>query len=211
MVTNCFVRGFNVGIGLYGASQVTVMESSASGNVTGFLVAEGSTDSLLVGNTAERNVNEGFKVIGSRANTLQDNEVTGGRQGYLLESAHANDLAGNRVVGARDWFGFGFISGSRENMVTDNYAENSGSGFAVQLGARSNVFGGNEAVDNAIGFNVLDTAGGQNEFTTNVARGNRTGFFDLTRADGDAGTANSYSENVCGANEVTAEPLGLCG
>lgn len=210
-IRNCEVRGFDTGIELSNASDVELESNTATGNKVGFMMVN-SNGSRLIDNSAIENTANGILLVRSERNSLVNNTVEGGHQGILLNSADNNILQGNQVTGATDWFGFGFINGAQGNRMISNRAEDSGSGFAIS-GAYRNTFSGNVAVDNAVGFNVLDEFGTElNNFAGNVAQGNtEDGFRDMTRGQqGDRATENFYSDNSCEDNGVASSPPFLC-
>lgn len=87
----------------------------------------------------------------------------------------------------------GIGRGASGSLVIGNVVRNSGSGFAVGTGARGNVIAENQAIDNAVGYNVITDLEEpfENVFRDNMSEGGTRGFADGTRSSGDGGTANS--------------------
>lgn len=210
-VRNCEVRSFDIGIHLRNSSDVVLSANSPAQNRTGIRLV-GSDGNRIADNIAERNIG-GIVLDRSDDNTLESNTVADGQQGILIDGSNNNTLLGNAVFSMSNWFAFAFGSGAEGNQVLDNRAEDSGSGFAINLGANHNRFSGNEAVGNLVGFNVLDDPGTElNTFVGNTASDNEeTGFRDDTRGQlGDRATENLYSANTCEGNTVASSPANLC-
>lgn len=210
-VRNCEVQSFNIGISLQNSWDVEIADSSPAQNRTGIRLVN-SDDNRIIDNVADRNI-VGIVLAGSHNNVLERNVVERGQQGILIDDSDRNLLAGNRVLSMSDWFAFGFINGAEGNHARSNVAEDSGSGFAINVGANHNTFTGNHTEGNQVGFNVLDDPGTElNGFFDNTARNNEhEGFKDTTRGQlGDRATQNIYSGNLCEDNGVPSSPSGLC-
>lgn len=158
--------------------------------------------------------NAGFLINQSDDNTFTNNTVSHVRTGFTLFESDNNKISRNNVSDATDWFGYGLLDGSDENVLSENTATSvSGVGF-MSWGANRNSFRDNEASNNTgNGFGANDPNTTGNTYIGNIANDNTgRGIEDnTTGGTGDDGTANTYTGNVCEGNAGGgSHPRDLC-
>lgn len=177
------------GILLSGVSGVTVRNCDVSGFRFGIFLFDGASNNLIMGNTATDNV-DGISAQGDT-----DNNVIRG-----------NTASNNRVIGI-------FIRDADNNIIENNRANDNGlEGIRLRDSSDNNVVRFNTARGNVEdGFAILQSSI-NNEFVENESRNNAGyGFLDETEDSGTAGTANTYTDNICSDNDLGgSSPTGLC-
>ena len=214
---------------------VVVRDSSADRNNLGFMV-EGAVASL-VGNSASQNM-RGFQISHAhfdQGSTLEGNVARENSDiGYFIDSSWNNELMSNRAAGNLNQ-NFN-LNGSVGNVLIDNLAEGTGTGFLIHAEANDNVIRENTAVGfgrQPVGFEFSSVSGNVvennlasgylqgfatvresnfgNTFRENLAEGNGEGFADGNQVgSGTAGTGSEYIDNTCARNDVPSSPDGLC-
>lgn len=197
IILNCANRAIteergDEGILLSGVSGVTVRNCNVSGFTFGILLNNGATNNLITGNTATGNT-DGISVQGD----TDDNVIRG------------NTAGNNQLIGI-------FIRDADDNIIENNRVNDNGlEGIRLRDSSDNNVVRFNTARGNAQdGFAVMDfpTTSTNNEFLENESRNNAGyGFLDETEDSGTAGTANTYTDNICSDNDLGgSSPTGLC-
>ena len=185
----------------------TVSGRSLNPAWSGILLSQRS--GVTIRNCVVDDFNTGVVIESSSHNTFEDNTISNVRQGFTLHDSDNNRLLRNSVVGASDWFAYGFFGGSDNNEVRHNCASaTSGIGFMIQ-GANNNLFVSNIASGNyGNGFGVNSPAIG-NVYTANTANNNTNHDFEdnTPGRHGDFGTDNHYSNNTC---DGRSSPTGIC-
>ena len=229
-VRNCFLSGFNTGVGLAGTdgaavenvevtnsrigfylvdrtTNATITASSATGNEIGFLFERSVSSVRLEENTATRNWRSGFMIGYTDDSILTGNTVTGGGSGFWITSSNRNQFVGNTVTGAGEWFSIGVFESSTANLFENNEVTGGGVAVAVNSRAAHNEFVGNHLHRNAKGAHVEANSGPGNTFTGNRVEGNsHVGLWDDTTS-----AADRYTSNVCSLNaDADSVPDGLC-
>lgn len=158
--------------------------------------------------------NAGFLINQSDGNTFTNNTVSHVRTGFTLFGSDNNTITRNIVSDATDWFGYGLLDGSDENVLSENTATSVSGVAFMSWGANGNSFRDNEASNNTgNGFGANDPQTAGNTYTGNIANDNTgRGIEDnTTGGSGDGGTANTYDGNVCEGNAGGgSHPRGLC-
>ena len=147
--------------------------------------------------------NAGFLINQSDGNTFTNNTVSHVRTGFTLFGSDNNTISRNIVSDATDWFGYGLLDGSDENVLSENTATSISGVEFMSWGANRNSFRNNEASNNSgNGFGANDPNTTGNTYTDNIANDNTgRGIEDnTTGGSGDAGTANTYMGNICEGN-----------
>jgi parallel beta-helix repeat protein len=167
---------------------------------------------VTVKNCFITNHNAGFLINQSNGNVFTNNTVSGVRTGFTLFASDHNTIERNLVIDASDWFAYGLLEGSDSNTLTNNNAKSTGIGF-MTVGS-NNIFNSNEAtLTSGVGIAVDGGGSKNNTFARNTITNNSgVGIEDTTTgAGGDAGTDNSYNNNVCDENKRgDSSPGGLC-
>lgn len=185
--------------------------NTASKNYNGGFGLFDSPGNTLTGNTADGNVwtiynyAAGFYLHNSSGSTLTDNTADNNTDtGFWLDGSSSGALSGNTANG--NYFGFYLTKSSNSNLKGDTASNNTG-GF-VLYESSNNTLSGSTADDNTNGFL---TSAPSNTFTMNTADKNaQSGYYDLTKGTGTAGTANTYSLDECSGNGLgCSRPSGL--
>lgn len=187
---------YSVGIGLWESSNNSISKNEVTGNGdVGITLSEDSDSNTVTGNTLTGNLRGGIGLWYSDHNLVIRNEVrANGDHGIAVGRSDSNRIEFNESIGnARA--GIRLNEGANANVVIDNIAYENLEGISVMYDP-SNLTSGNT-------------------FTRNDVYGNdEYGFWDCTHGTGgtgDAGTHNSYTENLClGNGLVQSEPAGLC-
>lgn len=195
IILNCANRAITGGEGggngilLSEVSGVTVRNCKVSGFAFGILLNNGASNNLIAGNTATGNT-DGISAQGD----TDDNTIRG------------NTASNNRVIGI-------FIRNGDNNIIENNRANDNGfQGVRLRESADDNIVRFNTARGNSQdGFAILQSST-NNEVVENESRNNRNyGFLDETEDSGTAGTANTYTDNLCSDNASGgSSPTGLC-
>jgi parallel beta-helix repeat protein len=134
--------------------------------------------------------------------------------GIDIDSTTAPATVSNNKVENDDGFGIG-IYGADGATVTGNTAEQDVDGIYLGAGSQSGTATNNGVSNNTANTNsndgiLADTTTSDNTFTSNVLRHDVTyGAQDLSSGAKTAGTANTWTSNVCGpAHDGT--PVGVC-
>ncbi len=229
-VRNCFLSGFNTGIGLggtdgavvenvevknsrigfylvNGTTNATITTSSATGNEIGFLFERSVSSVRLEENEATRNWRSGFMMGYTDDSILSGNTATGGGSGFWITHSNRNQFVGNTVTGASEWFSIGVFESSTANLFENNEVTGGGVAVAVNSRAAHNEFVGNHLHHNAKGAHVEANSGPGNTFAGNRVEGNsHVGLWDDTTS-----AADRYTSNVCSLNaDADSVPDGLC-
>jgi parallel beta-helix repeat protein len=184
-IENCYVTNFVYGILLGNGGNDQLLNNHAYLNTMwGFFIV--SHDSLIQNNMANNNAQGGFVFEGCNLGS----ECPGGTSfGYDNQVTNNMALKNGQNAGEN---GFGFV-GAIDYQLTNNKAvNNTGDGFAF--------FPNGNALTNG------------NTLTNNKAVNNGAfGYFDSSTGSGTAGTADTYTRNVCEANTSGgSSPAGLC-
>jgi len=172
-----------VGISLDGTSNDTVENC----NVTGFAYGVhllNSTNSYLLGNTANNDIYYGLLLEDSSNNTISGNTANNATvYGFLLDGSSNNTLVRNTAND--EFYDCGFdLSESNFNLLTNNTAnDNSFSGYQI-ISSSNNTLHGNTADGNVeAGFAIVQESYGvsaHNTLTGNTAADNNVSGFQLS-------------------------------
>ena len=192
------------------------VSGSRSGFATGITLPQGVSGVTIKNCEVIGFGGDGFRVIGARSNTLQDNTARhNSGSGFYIGGGGDLKLQDNT---ARHNSGSGFaLEAAFDNTLQDNTARHNGEGgFAIFAGSINNNLEGNTARHNSdTGFFLSDTSI-NNSLSENEADNNRGfGYADNTFLNvigtGTAGTQNIYIDNECHGNRAGgSNPTGLC-
>lgn len=229
-VRNCFVSGFNTGVGLSGTNgavvenvevtdsrigfylvngttNATITASNSTGNEIGFLFEPSVSSVRLEGNAAVRNWRSGFMMGYTHDSFLIGNTTTGGGSGFWITNSNRNQFVDNTVTGATEWFSIGVFDSSSDNLFEGNEVSGGGVAIAVNSRASNNEFVENFLHHNTKGAHVEAGAGSGNVFDGNrVTANSHVGLWDDTPS-----AATRYTSNDCSLNtDADSVPDGLC-
>jgi len=204
-VKNCEVIGFPHGYEVTGSSGNTLTGNTATGNDSGFFIANNSGGSTFTDNTATDNGFQGFRIDRSNGNTLTGNTATDNDQGgFFLVLSSGTTLKNNTADGNGGDGGFS-ISGSPGTILTGNTANgNPGQGFVLS-GSSGNTLENNTANGNGFhGFRLGFSNG--NTLEKNTANDNTSGFgFRLESiSSGNTLTGNKANRNNFGFHIISS-------
>jgi parallel beta-helix repeat protein len=172
VIRNCYgISGYEAGVLLHGVSGVKVFNSRAISNSDGFRL-EGASDNLLSGNIAIGNSAAGFLLAsGSYDNSLEGNTAyRSGGHGFLLEGSTGNDLERNTAYLCSE-NGIALLSGSDNNVLANNKAyNNTGEGIHLEGSSGNDVSGIHAYNNTGDGFRL--ERGKDNLLSNNKAEGN---------------------------------------
>lgn len=191
-VTNSSATGNVVGFLWTGDSRGTATDSRADGNTRDGFVVTGSAAADLVDNVAEANAKAGFAWLEAGGGTATGNAADGNHNGFAVLDSAAPTIERSQATNNN---GAGFAwHGDAGGLARDNLSSGSEiDGFAV-YGSAAPQLTDNVATDNVkAGFAWLEDSGGV--ASGNRAEGNRTdGFVTLGSAAPDL-TGNEASRN----------------
>jgi parallel beta-helix repeat protein len=176
-----------LGIVLTESTHVTIEANAASGNRWGGIaLLNGTTESGVVGNVANRNGGGFIAQGGASNNTFTGNAANGNSDGFIVvDGANGNTFTNNTADG-NEYIGFQIATDW--NTFTGNIANGNNDGFNL-YGADGNVLTGNLANGNHnYGF-VVFGGSSDNSLTNDTGLGN--GYVDAW----DVGTGNLWSGN----------------
>src|SRR5262249_38399879 len=94
-----------------------------------------SHDNLLEGNQAWGNDGYGLRVVGSNANTIQNNTFTNNLQGITVEQGSAGNIVRGNTITDSQLYGIYLFGGADGNTISDNTIMRSGKhGIYVKTG-----------------------------------------------------------------------------
>ncbi|HZJ06876.1 MAG TPA: DNRLRE domain-containing protein [Nocardioidaceae bacterium] len=157
-------------IEVFDAPDNQIRDNALDQNGSGVELVNGTTGTVVAGNTITTNGGAGFMLRDSDANWLEDNTMVGGGDlGFELEGSNWNTVIGNTVTGNSDG-GIELGEASNDNRIESNTLMESGdSGILVSDSDRSHLIGNtvHRVSDNGIGLD------GAND---SVVRGNDVRF-----------------------------------
>ena len=186
-----------IGVYAFGGASVTVDGNNIRGNAR---AGRGGTAVLLGGAAAGSVVS---------ANNIDRNDL-----GVRVEGTNGTQIYRNGLTENYVGLALGLSTASDSNLIRLNRIEKGGHG--LQLGdSSSNTISSNDLLVNTLGHGaLLSAASTQNKLDRNRSDNNRGfGFLDLSSGSGTAGTANTYTSNICGGNNRGgggSSPAGLC-
>jgi parallel beta-helix repeat protein len=130
-LTRVNVRQSGAGIELRRARRVSISAATASGNVWGIAVDDGSAENRIEDSTITRSARDGIVLREStRATRVHDNELTANGNG--IDVFGSDNTVSNNTASRSE--GFGIVVSGAGNLVSDNLSGSNGSFDVLDLG-----------------------------------------------------------------------------
>jgi parallel beta-helix repeat protein len=162
-ITDCQVRGFQIGFFLTSASGNTFEDNLASANQHEGVLVAGSSDNVFDGNTSKDNGSIGFFFEGAQGNVLRRNTaiangISSESSGFFLGSSSNNLLEKNLSVG-NGYIGFLLLGGNGNVLDSNEARANLDNGFHLH-GSVNSTLSMNRSVGNfRRGFGFIEVSG----------------------------------------------------
>lgn len=176
------------------------------------IVLRGSVDGLIHSNNISWAGSEsassgqkgnGIDLYNSHRNTIEENQITGMRDGIYLENSRNLTVKGNTLLHTRYGIHCMYIDGS---SVVDNVGENNSTG-AMVMGVKNTVVSGNsfrKQSENVHSQGILLYDVQRSSIHNNVVEGNRVGM-NIAESSGNEIRSNAVLRNFIGIQLVLAE------
>ncbi|WP_082350654.1 right-handed parallel beta-helix repeat-containing protein [Paenibacillus xylanivorans] len=176
------------------------------------IVLRGSVDGLIHSNyiswagsesASSGQKGNGIDLYNSHRNHIEDNQITGMRDGIYLENSRNLTVKGNTLLHTRYGIHCMYIDGS---SVVDNVGENNSTG-AMVMGVKNTVVSGNsfrKQSENVHSQGILLYDVQQSSIHNNVVEGNRVGM-NIAESSGNEIRSNAVLRNFIGIQLVLAE------
>jgi len=194
-IKNMEVRGFQLGIYLWGSYDINISRNSITANNWDGIYLSGSSNNTLAGNSITTNNWDGIYLIDSSNNTLAGNNIANNWGGILLSGSSNISIIGNNVT-ANDRYGFELFYSSSNIISGNNVAANEHHGILLWHSLDNIISGNSVTANDECGIRLNDSS--YNTLARNNVANNRFGI-SLFRSSCNTLVRNNVTANdECG-------------